>query len=54
MPQDKVLSFVRFYEQGLSLYKDNRYEEAVLAFDKAISFDPYDAQAYHNKGFALI
>jgi tetratricopeptide (TPR) repeat protein len=40
-------------ERAQKLLDQNRYEEALRAYDRAIQLDPNDASAYRNKGVAL-
>ncbi len=40
-------------DEGVALYKLNRYEEALVAYEQAIRFYPNFALAYYNKGIAL-
>ncbi len=39
--------------EGLALYNQSRYDEALQAYDKAIEIDPQCAEAWFNKGNAL-
>jgi len=39
--------------QGLSLYNENKFEEALRHYDKAIELDPNNADAWNNKGTSL-
>ena len=39
---------------GLALQKLNQLEAAIASYDCTIHLDPNDAQAYWNKGFALL
>ena len=39
--------------KGLALYESGNYEEAIVAFDKALAIDPNLASAWNNKGLAL-
>jgi len=43
---------IDWFEQGLSLLKSHRYEDAIKAFSKAIEVNVHDAGAYNNRGFA--
>ena len=40
------------YDQGLAYLRSNRYNEAVVEFEKAISLDPNYKEAYHALGIA--
>lgn len=42
-----------WFAEGLSLYNQDRFEESVQAYDKAIEIDPQDAETWNNKGIAL-
>ncbi len=37
--------------KGPMLMKLHRYEEALIAYDKAIETDPHYLLAWHNKGY---
>jgi hypothetical protein len=39
--------------QGLALYTQSKYNEAIQAFDKAIEINPQDAKAWYERGYAL-
>ena len=39
--------------QGLALYNQSKYNEAIQAFDKAIEINTQDAKAWYEKGYAL-
>ena len=45
--QDTAQDWVK---DGSELWKDGYYEEAILAFDKAIQIDPDNAEAWYSKG----
>jgi len=49
----KVAESERFYDQGLQLYQQYKYPEAVAAFDKAIAANPDNYKVYTSKGIAL-
>ena len=42
-----------WFKIGNDLYKLERYEEAITAYDQAIRLDPGDALSYHGKGDVL-
>lgn len=42
-----------YYNKGFSLNLVERYEEALMAYDRAIQLDPTYAYAYNNKGLTL-
>lgn len=35
---------------GIALYSQNKYKEALAAYDEAISIDPTNSEAHYNKG----
>lgn len=41
------------YHEGQDLALRGRYEEAIECYDKSISLNPEDADAYNNKGNSL-
>lgn len=43
----------KFFDQGLKLYEEYRYEEAVKSFDRAIAANPASFKVYTAKGIAL-
>ena len=51
----KNLSFEDWIEKGFSLANSKRYEEAIMAYTKALDINPRDARAYmvyNNRGLA--
>jgi len=38
---------------GMALYHQGKYDEAIKMFDKAIEVNPKDPYPWHNKGLAL-
>ena len=48
----KSLQALKYYNQGNSLIEAEKYEEAISAFDVALSYRDDFAQAWSNKGFA--
>lgn len=44
---------IQHFEKGLAFYKLGRYEEAIIAYDKAIETGPKYIHAWNNKGIAL-
>ena len=38
---------------GMDFYRQDKLEEAIQAYDKAIEINPQDAEAWNNKGTAL-
>ena len=49
----KAAESERFFGQGLKLYEQYQYGEAVASFDKAIAADPANYKVYTAKGIAL-
>jgi Tfp pilus assembly protein PilF len=41
-----------FYNRGVDLLNEGKYQEAIAEFDKAIQLDPKYAKAYSNRGYA--
>lgn len=41
-------------EKGIQLYENESYEKAQECFDKAITIDPNNADAFYNKGLAVL
>ena len=41
---------VEFHDKGVQLFKDEKYEEAIVFFNKAIEKDPGYEKAWYNKG----
>ena len=48
-----IIQHAAIYYEGLALYGQGKYVEAISAFDKAIEIDPQYAAAWCYKGFAL-
>ncbi len=46
------LTAIGHYNQGNSLIKEEKYEDAILAFDEAVKIKPNFVEAWTNKGFA--
>jgi len=42
-----------WFEKGNSLYKAERYEEAIRCFEQVLKLDPRNASAWNNKGLSL-
>lgn len=49
----KAAESEKFFAQGLKLYEQYNYHEAVLNFDKAIAANPANFKVYTAKGIAL-
>jgi tetratricopeptide (TPR) repeat protein len=43
-----------YVEQGKALYFENRYEEAIACYDKALQTEPENAKAWFSRGAALV
>jgi tetratricopeptide (TPR) repeat protein len=43
-----------YFENGIYLYKQNRFKEAIQNFDLCLAIDPQNVQAHFNKGASLI
>lgn len=43
-----------YQERGLILTESERYQEAVASFDRSLEFEPQSADAWHNRGLALL
>lgn len=44
---------IELNHQGVALYNQGKYDEAIQAYDKAIRLDPQNAGAWYNKGIVL-
>ena len=44
---------INLIEKGNLLVKDEKYEEALLFFNKALELDPNDHRIWNQKGIAL-
>lgn len=42
-----------WFNKGVDLDDQGKYDEAIKAYDEAIRLNPYDANAWNNKGVAL-
>ena len=42
-----------YYSQANEFYKNNQYEKAIIAYNKAIEINPNYADVYYNKGIVL-
>lgn len=49
----KAAESEEFFDQGLKLYEQYNYQEAVVNFDKAIAANPANFKVYTAKGIAL-
>ena len=44
---------IDWYSKGRTLYKLNKYDEAIKAYDKSIEIDLRNSLAWYNKGYSL-
>lgn len=51
---DKNFSAYFYYKFGTSLYYENKFEEAIEQYRKAIHFEPNNGSFYNNLGLALL
>lgn len=42
-----------WFSMGMNYYNENKFEEAVKAYDNATKINPLDAEAWNNKGIAF-
>jgi tetratricopeptide (TPR) repeat protein len=49
-----MISAKEWFDKGVGLFENNKFEEAIQAYDEAIKIDPALAEAWTNKGNALI
>jgi len=50
---DNTLSAMDYYNEGVSLYDQGRYDEAIIKFERAIEIDPTNKEAWLYKGLSL-
>jgi superkiller protein 3 len=50
---EKINNAKRAYNDGNTLYKKGQFDEALVAYDKAISLDPGYSKAYYGKGLTF-
>jgi serine/threonine protein kinase len=48
-----AIQAINYYNQGNQFIKEDKYEEAIAAFDRALEIQPNFAEAWTNRGFAL-
>jgi serine/threonine protein kinase len=48
-----AIQAINYYNQGNQFIKEDKYEEAIAAFDNALEIKPNFAEAWTNRGFAL-
>jgi tetratricopeptide (TPR) repeat protein len=51
--KQEIQDVKKLYDEGWALLDQQKYQEAISAFDKAIELNPNDANAWYNKGYAL-
>ncbi|MBP2642053.1 MAG: ycf3 [Firmicutes bacterium] len=49
----KAAESEKFFDQGLKLYEQSNYREAIVSFDKAVAVNPDNFKVYTAKGIAL-
>lgn len=47
------LNATEWFDVGISLYNQDRYNDSIQAYDKVIEIDPQNAAAWNNKGIDL-
>lgn len=48
----ELLTYTYFYNLGIKFWKENRYEEAIECYERAIELNPRFADAYYNLALA--
>ncbi|NPV51307.1 MAG: tetratricopeptide repeat protein [Candidatus Methanofastidiosum sp.] len=48
-----TLSAMDYYNEGVSLYDQGRYDEAIIKFERALEIDPTNKEAWAYKGISL-
>ena len=51
--EQKLNDVDAYYNMGIALQKQNKLEEAIVAYNKALSIKPDYVEAYYNMGIAL-
>jgi tetratricopeptide (TPR) repeat protein len=56
MVSEQKRQMLKYYNEGLNLYKNMKFKEALSAFEKALEYEPGDgpAQLYINRCKELI
>lgn len=44
---------IYWFQQGLDLYNQEKFEESLTAYEKALELDPKDSEAWNNMGIDL-
>ena len=50
---DNTISAMDYYNEGVSLYDQRRYDEAIIKFERALELDPTNKEAWAYKGISL-
>ena len=50
----ETMSAKEWFDKGVGLFENNKFEEAIQAYDEALKINPGLAEAWTNKGNALI
>ena len=45
--------FITLFQLGLALFELKNYKQALIMFEKAIHFEPKNANYYDNKGIKI-
>lgn len=48
-----TISAMDYYNEGVSLYDQGRYSEAIIKFDRSLEIDPTNKEAWLYKGLSL-
>ena len=48
-----TLSAMDYYNEGVSLYNQGRYSEAIIEFERSLEIDPANKEAWLYKGLSL-
>ena len=48
VPEEEMQKAVMAYKQGVDMYRHKAYDNALLSFEKALSYDPKMTDAYYN------
>ena len=48
------ISAKEWFDKGVGYFENNKFEEAIMAYNEAIKINPGLAEAWTNKGNALI
>jgi len=53
VPGSGQLNATEWFDVGLTLYNQERYNDSIQAYDKVIELNPQNAIAWNNKGIDL-